>query len=288
MPESIQNFNMYYGMNVSKTLALEPIDQLDGFLIASQMQKLEESNFYPFIAGLYESLNAQSSAEARLIARKRMLAENRKKILLENIMRNLKLEGTVYTTNDLWKDELYWEIVREVIPNIDKTDCRKSGIEMREFPVEIFGKYGKLAKDIFIQWRSASLYVPLEVAEAIWFKERKYVSIKIGPCETETVFDKIIKKYDIGIIGIKQPKCVYNEFYKGKNNGSVNVVPYIGRRNQERIFFSDFYDKIEYKIRKNPMNPSYKRAVLMSSLESNYPISDSAKIARLIKLGGLV
>ena len=48
------NRNQYYGMNVSPSSNLEPVDQLDGFLVARLMQNEIGGEFYPFVAGAYE------------------------------------------------------------------------------------------------------------------------------------------------------------------------------------------------------------------------------------------
>ena len=119
--------NLYYGLNVSSNIGLEPIDQLDGFLVAYS-QKPGRS-FYPYIAGVYNILNARSPEEARKTAAKRSKVEQQKKALLENIMKNLMLEGGVLTTYDMWDDQRYWEIVdrlfREGIYDAIPEDQRK-------------------------------------------------------------------------------------------------------------------------------------------------------------------
>src|SRR3712207_1302597 len=70
--------NSYYGFNVTKT-EREPIDQIHGFIAAKRIQERNRESgnpggFYPFVAGIFEVLNATSTDEVR-----RIVEDNRRK-----------------------------------------------------------------------------------------------------------------------------------------------------------------------------------------------------------------
>ena len=64
--------NAYYGVNVTKTNS-EPIDQIQGFIIAKRIQEYNQEmygdpgTFIVFIGGLFEVLNAKDIAEVERI-----------------------------------------------------------------------------------------------------------------------------------------------------------------------------------------------------------------------------
>jgi hypothetical protein len=280
-------------------LDLEPIDQLDGFLVARLLQNKTNSNFYPFIAGVYEIFNCKSSKEISEETKRKIKIEREKRNLLENIIRNLQLNGKIYTTYDLFNDEVYWEIFKGVIKELDPDETRKkavkeSGMLMREFPREFLGKGNYiLGFDLLKDWYSSAIYIPAEITEALWFKERLNVAFKIGPFQKERIYDEKIFSYDMGIIGLKGPKYLekakLNQDRKFCPAEIKDTVPYIGKRNQNRITFSDNPCDIGI-IRNVGKNPSYERALLLSKIYSRLsgiPLSQSSSFAiyQLCKLG---
>lgn len=268
-------------------------------MIAKYIQTRIPSNFYVFIAGAYGALNAQSPEEAKKLAKNKKSLEEAKKQLLTNVFKNLGLNGKVYTTYDLWKDKEYWEILQEVIGKIDPEEIsrkvRKKGMPMREFPLEILSSAREVLNGELSYWSSTAFYVPAEIAEAIWFKQKLDVSMKIGPSDSETLYDEFISKYNMGIIGMTQP----TSFESGKLNEKLefvppsirSVVPYIGREYQNRVSFSD--NPADIAIIRKRNTPSFNRALklakfyqkIKSEEQKNDPFSifDLIKLARIKK-----
>ncbi len=285
--------NCYYGVNVSSP-SYEPIDQLDGFLIAKLVQSYEGALFFPFIAGEFEVLNSKTSREARGKSRRMRYLDKIKEELYENIMRNLELEGKVFITGDLWRDEEYWEIFREIISKMNPTEegkCvppGKSGMETNNFPKDILYKMERVVPpELFKDWNSASLYIPAEVAEAKWFKEKYGVGVKIGPT-SERVFDDIIEKEcGIGIVWLKQPEYVMVRFDgKTLTEQEVKLVPYIERKDGKRIFFSDTIVDIVFKLEKlGPSNPYLSHLLCLTEA---YKKVDGRKRTPYVGLAGSV
>jgi hypothetical protein len=305
LPRELKNLDMYYGMNVSSSLALEPIDQLDGFLVAKAIQNQVPSRFYPFIAGVYGIFNSTSREEAIKKFELKTEADKRKEELLETVMQNLGLEGRVFTTNDLWQNDAYWRYFNILIQNLDpietaKTCSVKRGMPIGKFPTEIVPiLQWNLAdcrnfREAFSKWQSNALYIPAEIAEAIWFNRIQGASLKIGPAKSEKIYDDIIKKYESGIIGLTQPR--YIEKARVDKNGTLiqsetrETVPYIGRRGQDRITFSDTLADVAIIRRGSGGNPSFERALSLAEILYNLSgkdktSSDASRIYELIKLG---
>lgn len=288
-------------MNVSPSLDLEPIDQLDGFLAAKLIQNNANSNFYPFIAGVYEIFNCASSKDAIEEAKRKNKIEKEKKKLIQNVMKTLQLTGKVYTTYDLFNDKFYWEIFEKVVRELNPEETRKKAVKeskvlMKDFPEELLGIGEYIVKnDLVKDWYSSAIYIPAEIAEAIWFKEKLEVSFKIGPFQKEKIYDEKIFSYGIGIIGLKGPK--YLEKAKLDQDRKFcpaeikDTVPYIGRRNQNRITFSDNPCDIGVIRKGVDGNPSYERALLLTQIYSRLtglklPLSDAFAIYELCRLGG--
>lgn len=288
----MENADIYYGLNVSPSLDLEPIDQLDGFLVARHVQDTIYSKFYPFIAGVYGIFNACSVKEARDICKNRTRQDEDKKFLIESIMKNLALQGRVYTTYDIWNDTDYWRIFNEIIQNLDPQEISgkmpsRKGMPMKDFPLSLLGNIMScIDGSLLSQWHSRAVYIPAEVAEAVWFNRKLGVSFKIGP-ESEKIYDDIIKTYGMGIIELQQP--VYVARHSGETPILRNAMPYIGRRDQNRISFSD--NLVDISILRGPKgNLSINRALLLAQLyqktkEMNGAFSDAYKIYELVKLG---
>ncbi len=279
--------NSYYGINVSSNIGLEPIDQLDGFLVAKYIQQLfgQQQKFYPYIAGVYNALNARSPKEATKIAEKRKKADREKKALLERVVQQMEIEGSILTTYDLWEDESYWKVVDrlfaggiyESIPDEQKT---VETIRLNEFPLEVLGKMKNVVKNVPLWIRSGSFYVPIEVAEAVWLRDRYGIEWKIGP-PSEEVYDQFIQLEGIGIIRTKQPRAI--------ENGSVrSVMPYIGKSTQpQRILFSDTQETLYQKCFSE--NPSFEWALELSrvweEISGRKCSDDIQRVLSLINLG---
>lgn len=308
MPRRINGMNTYYGLNVSPSISLEPIDQLDGFLVAKLIQMQNDSRFYPFIAGYFDIFNSKSEEEAKTIAERKLKAERNKSNLVERIMSNMSLQGSVYTTMMLWNDEDYWRIFQEVMTCLDpskileKLPRKNRGMKMKLFPKSLLGKMNEIVDDSSIsQWNSGAVYVPAEVAEAIWFQRKLDVNFKIGPQASESIYDEIIKKYGLGIIGLRQPEYREEGYLDEENKLCLpsvkNAVPYIGRRGQNRVAFSDNLGDIVLRTL-NGVNPSIERAKILANIYKKIrPIepnqkgnkiieSDLYEIFNLINLGG--
>ena len=276
----------YYGLNTSSNADLEPIDQLDGFLIAKYIQELfgKEEQFYSYIAGAYNALNARSSKEAEKIALRRSDLDRTKKKLLENVMINLELDGFVLTTYDLWNDEAYWEevcrLVDDGIMQEMPEELRTKGIQMKYFPKEVLGAMNNVIGKRLDQIYSGFLYLPAEVAEAVWLKEKYGVEWKIGP-PTEELYDRFIEREGIGIIRTTQPKVI-------ESNKVVDALPYIGKTTQpRRILFSDNRKTLSQKCWSG--NPSFERALTLAEMYGLFSRQGSSdpieRIYRLISLG---
>ncbi len=278
----------YYGLNVSPKAELEPVDQLDGFLVARYIQDLfgAEAPFYPYIAGAYNCLNGRSPREVKQRATVSYGRDNEKRRLGRTLMKNISIEGVVVITEDLWNDERYWRIVKQVID--DGTvetlpeELKTRGIRMADFPKEVLGVMDKALGRSLDYLFSGSLYVPVEVAEAIRLKELYGVEWKIGPWKTEQIYDELIYQYGIGIIGMEQPAVI--------ENGEIrDALPYIGKPIQtQRILFSDTEATLTVKATES--NPSFQRAMIIAdTLESvtgvRLPNDRLKRILELIKLG---
>ena len=266
---------------------MEPLDQLDGFLLAKYIQELfgAEQSFYPYIAGAYNSLNSRSAKEAVQIAAKRYNQDRIKSGLVKNLMKNIGITGEVLTTYNLWNDTRYWQIVSDVVDGgvVDKLpeELKSRGIRIREFPKEILGVMGKVVGRKLDWLFSGSLYVPAEVAEAIRIKELFGVEWKIGPYKTEQLYDEQIYQYGIGIIGMEQPLAI-------ENGETKEVLPYIGKTTQpQRIFFSDTAESLARKATLN--NPSYQRALTLADIfglvtNIELPEYGLSRVLELVKL----
>lgn len=297
LPDRITNFDVYYGMNVSNSLASEPVDQLDGFLLASYMQRSVNSKFYPFIAGAYRTFNSSSPEEAEKKLKRGLELDESKRKLLDRIMQNLGLCGQIYTTKDLWQTSDYWEIFSQVLSrlNPEEATCFKNAMPANQFPIDLLRGLREYCDERLLDgWSSPSLYIPAEVAEAIWFRKNLGISFKTGPGKSEEIYDKTIREYGIGIIGLTQPR--YRERARIGADGDLiaprirDVVPYIGRKGQNRILFSDNLGDVVMKAAND--NPSFQRALTLTNIcEKLDGKQGSGSPARrifenLIRLGG--
>jgi len=269
--------NVYYGMNVSGNQR-EPIDQLDGFLLAKAIQQRNNIEFYPFLAGVYGIFNARSTKDAVKEQRRLLRRESEKKILLTNILNNLEINGKVLTTYDFWNDEYYWKIV-ENVSNEVKADLEDYGIgyiTFSELPKELLGAFTNVLDNNFLaEMDAADIYSIAEVAEAVYLKEKYNVGIKIGPT-TEEYYDKAIRKYNIGTIQFRVPKVW------GPCFDTLDAVPYIGKSSEmSRIFFKESENR---SMSFDKDNPSYIEAQTLLNVSKNLELPYKT-IQDLIDLG---
>jgi hypothetical protein len=265
--------NCYYGMNVSPNQDLEPLDQIDGFLVAKYLQNRTGAEFCPFIAGVFDVLNARSEKEAFMISRKRKMADMNKMTLVLSLMGKLKLRGMATTAYTLWGNDDYWGIFNDVVDALDREDIEgrlpkkaRNSIRFKDIPKSILGNYRNvIPNDKIDSWPASYLYIPMEVAEALWFKEKWGVGLKVGPIDSESIYDDIIQSYGLGIIGLTQPEYFQGVTFDGENlivPGKRKAVPYIGRKGQNRVLLSDNIVDLTF-LRDTGKNPSYERALAL-------------------------
>jgi hypothetical protein len=267
--EGTENFssefpvNTYYGFNVSKT-EREPIDQIHGFIAASRIQERngmygERGAFYPFIAGVFEVLNSRNEDERERIIEINTRKDRKKKSIFQRIMSQYSLQGEVLLTEDLWKDERYWEIFAEVIEEHRFTkgsliedslkwytsrDELLSVATVNDVAPGLMVLPQKLQKYIG-SWPASIIYTPIEVAEAFFMKEVKNVKCKIGHME-ERVYDKYIMPI-MDVIHLRQPVDL-----KSRRLRPRGVTPYIDKERRDRkirIYFDDSPQSIEERLR---------------------------------------
>ena len=255
--------NVYYGLNVSGQQRYEPVDQLDGFLVAKAMQLENGAAFYPYIAGVYGVFNTTNPKRARKVERQMARREREKAELLANVMANLQLNGEVILSSDAWRDPEYWKLFGEAVKQIgqERLTDRQNDVGIRamlfgELPKEVLGAYSEVFEpDYLSEVDSAELYLPAEIAETLWLREKKGVGWKIGP-ESEQLYDTWIERLGIGIVQFRQPLAWDDP---DGFDGSVAVSPYQGKERQDdRIFFADMPDRLERK--RDPANPSWQEA----------------------------
>lgn len=282
------NGNVYYGMNVSGQQRYEPIDQLDGFLVGKAMQLDTGASFYPYVAGVYGVFNTTSPQRARKTKRQMTRRETEKAGLLNNIMTNLQLEGKVVLASEIWDDPSYWQFFSEAIEQIggEQKLIEDSSMQQAQFfgklPKELLGSYASvLDADYLKEVDSAVLYLPAEIAEALWFRKNRGVEWKIGP-ESEQMYDTWIERWGIGTVEFRQPMSW--DDVDGFDE-PVPVSPYQGKeRQQQRIFFSDTSDRLAFKREYNPFNPSLREAERLVELAKKLGISIS-NVKDLVALG---
>ena len=256
----------YYGFNVTKT-DREPIDQVHAFLAARRIQDGCESSrsgrgrFHAFVAGAFEVLNATSAEETAQILSTNLPKEQRKRQLFECLANYLRLDCSVWTTFDLWRDPRYWAIVEDLLAAqkaftkgqlVQDTLKWYQGdrsrleavIRIRELPSESFPISEGLRKRIW-DWPASILYTPLEVAEARYFRDVHEVCVKIGHMD-ERIYDKYIMEV-MDVVHLRQPSD-----FKARRLKPRGVTPYIDKDRERdpkvRIFFGDTADAIRGRL----------------------------------------
>lgn len=278
--------NCYYGLNVSGQQRYEPLDQIDGFIVAKALQQQYGGEFYPYIAGVYGVFNTTKPNKARKAQRMLVRREIEKKQLLESLLDGFGLSGRVITTYEIWDDPDYWQIFKEIAPPlVSEEENGYLFMKFKDFPKDILGAYDSVIENgAFNDLPSCNMYVPAEVAEAIYMKKKYGVDWKLGPL-AEELYDQYIRPYGVGIIQFRQPMA------KKEDGSIIEVCPYIGKESEwwDRIFIYDDVDALSRKCTED--NPSYLEAKRLSQIctalgfnlkeilgsRLNTPINTSAK-----------
>ncbi|HLD78381.1 MAG TPA: hypothetical protein VJB16_05120, partial [archaeon] len=191
-------------------------------------------------------------------------------------------------------DPEYWAMVADVAKEMDPGALgTRAGLALRDFPLEALGAAPRvLPRDVIDAWSAPAFYVPVEVGEAVWLREKRGVAYKVGP-ESERLYDRFIGPRGMGIVVMKQPRCMVRA--KTDANGGyrpaqeVECVPYIGKAGQERVLFSDTLADIGLRLQ--GCGASYERAVRLARCYQDlggFPeLSKVQAVNALVRLGGL-
>ncbi len=265
--------NSYYGYNVSK-MDREPIDQLHGFWAAKRVQEYnserfgETGYFFPFIAGVFEVMNATNRNGVKRVIEENTVKERKKRGLFQGALNKYGIQGEVLVTEDLLKDEKYWihfdallkdpkfseeNLIADTLHfyhgNMDELNkVLKFEELLNEMPRDMINIQTPLLHKIG-NWRSAILYVPAEITESVYLQKERGVNLKIGHAD-ERIYDKYITSL-MDVAHLKQPVNLESS----RLEPDV-VTPYIEmhrRRNKIRIFFNDSEQDIREKIKSLPV-----------------------------------
>jgi len=255
--------NSYSGFNVTKT-DQEPVDQIQAFIIAKRIQNWNQQQFgntgmfIPFIAGLFEILNANNLDAVNQIIDINSPKEKIKQKLYSKIIAKFNLNAQIFLTKDLWQDTNYWNILQSVLDQGNFTrgnlindtlkfysskDQLFSTIKLKELPSDLFNLPLDFIKK-FGNWPSAILYTPTEVAEALFFLKTKNINCKVGQAQ-ERVYDKYLIN-QMTTIRLRQPVDLLSKITK-----TQTVTPYIDKQKDKeslRIYFNDDLKDITSKI----------------------------------------
>jgi hypothetical protein len=240
---------VYYGTNISPYK--EPVEQFDPLLLVnfwnrllkSSTDRAGKSDFWTlaiFIAGNYRVLNLRQNQNPYSASSQWRLDEARKKNLFEQTARRLGVEyaTSVLTTENLWGDERYWRIVcqmvdsRESTPNQRAFQNLQEAVSFGDIPRELLGSITEAQREPLARFKACELYLYAEMAEAYFLRETLGVRAKIGP-QSEEEYDCYLRP-DFAIVQMRNPL----EF-GSQPSAPREVIPYIGRKGQERIWASD-------------------------------------------------
>lgn len=222
-------------MNISK--GREPLDQLDFIFL---MKKLDLP-VAVFVAGKYGILNG---ADPKPL----VSGEQQKEKLLKRLFEVFEIDGQILDTDSLWSAPSYWNAVLKLSETegiIEKSSgpplsCLSA--ERLGLPAESSRVFSRVLSKLGT-YPASSLYTLFEVAEAKYLKREFGIDTKIGP-ESEERYDRFIGDF-MNIVQLYQPLDLRSSNAKPKV-----VIPYMERRNEERIFFDDTKDKLFDKLYK--------------------------------------
>lgn len=260
---------VYYGCNVSKT-DQEPIDQIQGFLIAKRIQEWNQRNFgepglfVPFIGGLFEVLNCKDSDEVPTLLANNSPKEVAKQKLFDTATKLFQINSKSLITKDLWQDQRYWEILKSLFDKqvftrgllindamqfYDTKEQLMATMKVKELPRDLVNLPLNFIKKIG-NYPASLLYTPAEVTEAFYLAEKYGVNTKVGQAQ-ERVYDRYMYD-DFSVFRLKQPVALNSS--KNKPN---TVTPYIAKsintssgeaKDNLRIYFSDTLEQVQEKV----------------------------------------
>ena len=174
-------------------------------------------------------------------------------------MKVYNIRGSVYLTQDLWKDKTYWEVfdglfekgqftkrglIEDTLKFYDSKEQLMSVSKVNDIPPDVISLTPELRTKIG-DWPAAIIYTPAEVSEALFFNREKHVNLKLGHVE-ERVYDKYICPF-MDVVHLRQPSDLASKRLQPKT-----VTPYIDKRRkvpQIRVFFDDTLDSISKRIK---------------------------------------
>lgn len=262
------SFNPYFGFNVG--VDGEPIDQIQAFIVAKRMQEYNLSRFgrsgffIPFVAGSYEVLNTRKDQNAEEALDKLKKADDNKAEFFKRIMDVMGINGEVIVTHDLWSKDEYWSAFVDFFSRENVTESLLTentlGLNVSQTKIDNSYLVSELCGIVFPikcdeltekigNWRAAIIYLPIEVAEAMYLARVTNANLKLGPADERT-YDKFIADY-MDILHITQSVDM-----KSSKHNPITVTPYRyikSSKKEVRILFSDTPESIEEKL--EPIHP---------------------------------
>lgn len=255
--------NLYSGFNTTDDEeGREPIDQIQAFIAASRIQEANREEydvsggFFPFVAGGFEALNAESPEQSAQFYEEELVKDREKASMFEDVMDQMNLEGESFTSDSFWSDPEYWRLFdslfeegmytiegcREKTLHFKEEEELERNVDLADVPVEsipedIKTKYGDMP--------AMTAYTPAEVAEALYLRDEHGANMKVGPV-TEAPYDEQIKDF-MDILHLSQPTDMTSS-----EEEPFEVTPYIAKEGQTRIFFGDSEKDIARVLESTP------------------------------------
>ncbi len=259
----------YYGFNVSK-MDQEPIDQIQGFLIAKRIQEWNQKKFgesglfIPFIGGLFEILNCKNTNDISNVLSQSNPKELAKQKMFNAISELFQINCECLITKNLWQDQQYWKILKNLFDKqvftrgllinnalnfYDSKDQLMATMKVKELPRNLVDLPLECIKKIG-NYPASLLYTPAEVTEAFYLSEKYGINTKLGQSQ-ERVYDRYMYN-NFSVFRLKQPVAL-----NSKKNNPLTVTPYIAKsvnnssgkaKKSLRIYFSDTVSQIQTKI----------------------------------------
>ncbi|MDO8340020.1 MAG: hypothetical protein Q7T16_05170 [Candidatus Burarchaeum sp.] len=250
---------VHYSMNVSKKASIDLIDSI--LVVKKLQQEFGGQELIVVVAGNRGIINADrvkggkesGTTDIHEIAKSLHKLDVERKALVEKIFEYLRVKGTVLLLSDIWNDPLHWRIFAGLMKNKQSLvlDRKYSGKKMAlgEIPTAYLGAIPKEILRAHENELAPALYIPLEIAEAVYLQERYDAGAKIGPV-AEAEYDIHIGRF-FNIIQLRQPVSLTSTDKRPRP-----VAPYILREEDEdfRISFEDTYEKIVQKLLMAPPN----------------------------------